>query len=251
MVVIRRAPEADRVVGPAVAGADARSKPVVSRLVLSVLATLAVVVLLVTAQLVLPRIAANRLTDSLERNGTDVHVSVAAFPAEELLFGEADSVAVRVERMASASHHVGDLLARTAQVGTLTASVGQLVTHGLVLDDVRLVKRGRSLLATATVARAAIQAILPPELSLTVAPGGTNGLVVQGRAQLFSHAITVRAEVQARSGDIVLYPLIGGLGSMLSPLHVTLFANRSVAFDSVTAVSRGNSYTLTARGLYR
>ncbi|MFZ0377875.1 MAG: hypothetical protein WAL38_08625, partial [Solirubrobacteraceae bacterium] len=57
-----------------------------------------VLLVLVVAQLVLPGIAADRLRDQLARSGTVISVKVSAFPAIELLWGDADSVVVRLGR---------------------------------------------------------------------------------------------------------------------------------------------------------
>src|SRR3954471_22962368 len=50
--------------------------------------------LLVLAQLLLPRIAASRISSRVGRYGQVEHVSVSAFPAVKLLWGDADSVTV-------------------------------------------------------------------------------------------------------------------------------------------------------------
>ena len=51
--------------------------------------------LLVLAQLLLPRIAASRISSRVGRYGTVQSVSVSAWPAVELLWGHADSVRVK------------------------------------------------------------------------------------------------------------------------------------------------------------
>jgi hypothetical protein len=207
--------------------------------------------ILVAAQFVLPVIATEQLTSSLSRNGTGVRVSLSAFPALELLFGEADSVKVQITRFVSRPARVGHLLARTAKVGRLTALVGELDTHGLVLHDVRLEKRGDALLVSATVTRVALQAVLPPTFSLGFTRTGSNGLEVRARARVFSHNVIIRAGVRARGGNIVLYPLIPGIGALLAPLHITLFSSSAVTFESVSVVQHRGSFTLTVTGLYR
>lgn len=205
----------------------------------------------VLSQLLLPSIAANRLTTSLSPNGEGVHVDVSAFPALKLLFGDADTVKVRIARLVSSSHHVGNLLARTANVGTLAASVGELDTHGLVLTNVVLRKRGQSLTASGAVTRASVQAVLPLHLVVTPLPPGANGLLVNAKVEILGHRVSVTADVHAENGKIVLSPHAGGLATVLNQFHIDVFSNPAVWIDRVTAVARGNTYTLSASAHYR
>src|SRR3954451_12278391 len=62
---------------------------------IATLAIVGVVVLLVAAQIALPRLAASRVGDRLTRGGGSADVHVSAFPAVRLLFTEGDSVRVR------------------------------------------------------------------------------------------------------------------------------------------------------------
>lgn len=218
---------------------------------MSIVLALLILIALVGGQIVLPRIAAERLTASLSRNGQGVHVSISAFPAVELLFGEADSVNVRIARLVAGSHHVGDLLTRAERVGSLDARVGELETHGLTLHDVLLRKRGAALTASANVTRQAVQTILPLDLTLSDTPPGGNGLIVRGKMSVFGHAMRGAAAVQAQDGVIVLRPALPVIGFALDPLQVTLFNDPAVWVDRVQAVSTGSAYRLTATSHYR
>jgi hypothetical protein len=209
------------------------------------------VALLAATQLLLPRIAASRLRGSLLRYGSGVSVSVSAFPALELLLGEADSVDVHIDRLRSSSEHVGLLLARTEAVGTLTARVDRLDTDGLALEDVALRKRGDALSATATVSRGAVRAILPIDLSLAPDPPGANGLVVTGRLGVLGRGVAVSARVAAERGAIVLRPDLGGFGSLLDAIDVRLFSDPAIAVDRVWARAAATGYRLGAVSHYR
>ncbi len=59
------------------------------------IATAALVALLVASQLLLPRLAQDRIEDRLTSGGGTADVSVRAFPAARLLFGDGDSITVR------------------------------------------------------------------------------------------------------------------------------------------------------------
>jgi hypothetical protein len=63
------------------------------RIVLVLLSVLAV--LIVASQFVLPAIAERRAEDRLEADGGDAKVSISAFPAVRLLFGDGDKISVR------------------------------------------------------------------------------------------------------------------------------------------------------------
>lgn len=217
----------------------------------AILLGVCVAVILVVVQLVLPSIAADRLRSSLERNGQDVRVSVSAFPAEELLFGEADSVNVRIGKLVARSQHVGNLLARTANVGSLDARVNQFETNGLTLTHVVLRKQGDSLLASANVSNQAIRKALPFDLTLADAPPGSSGLVIHANVPLFDHSVGAEVGVAAEGGKIVLHPLLPGIAAVLDGLNLTLFSNPAVAVDRVWSISTGSGYTLRASAQYR
>jgi len=218
---------------------------------LSLAGLVSVVLVLTVSQLILPGIATHRLESSLARNGQDVRVSLSAFPAVELLFGQANTVVVHIRKLTSRASRVGNLLARAQGVGTLNATVGELDTHGLILTDVSLEKRGGTITATGTVTRAAVQALLPFNLTVIPTAAGAAGLLIHGSITILGHTIAARARVAAQDGKIILHPDLSGPTELLDPLDITVFDNPAVWIDHVTAVSRGGSYTLTASGHYR
>ena len=69
------------------------------------------ILLLVGAQLLLPRIAEHRQRDRLERSGTVEQVDISAFPAVKLLWHKADDVTVRMGRLRTGSGNFADLRA--------------------------------------------------------------------------------------------------------------------------------------------
>lgn len=205
----------------------------------------------VVTQLWLPSIAADNLKTSLSRNGQRVRVHVSAFPALELLFGQADSVDVTIGKLVSRGHHVGSLLGRAANVGTLTAHVAELDTHGLVLTNVALVKRDNSLRGTASVTRSAVQTALPLHLTVTPDQPATNGLLVRGQVTILGHHVAVTADLHADNGKIVLSPHLSGIGAVIGSVHVTVFSDPAVWVDRAGAVVRGSSYDLSAAAHYK
>ena len=78
--------------------------------------------LLALAQLVLPRIAASRISSRVGRYGHVEHVSVSAFPAIELLWGDADSVTVRTGPLSVSPAQAASLLGKAAAPITSTST---------------------------------------------------------------------------------------------------------------------------------
>src|SRR4051794_40816918 len=96
-----------------------------------------VLAVLVVAQLVLPRIAENRVRSDLERHGTGVDVSVSAFPAVKLLWHKADKVDVTVADYRPGPPRSGrslaDDLASTKDSSKLDVHIGRLHDRLLII----------------------------------------------------------------------------------------------------------------------
>jgi hypothetical protein len=206
-----------------------------------------VVLLLLVAQLALPRIAEHRLRDRLERSGTVERVEISAFPAVKLLWHRADDVTVRMGRLRTGSGNFADLLARTGDADNVDASVGVQRILSLRLLDSHLRKRGDELELSATVTGADLRAALPPAFDLRPVASGNGALVLEGTADLFGRQFAGRAVVSVRDGRLQLEPDIpfGGL------LSVTLFADPRIEVLDVGVRSRPNDFILTARARVR
>src|SRR5277367_432021 len=90
------------------------------RLLLSLVGGLAL--LLVLAQVLLPRIAASRISSRVGRYGKVRSVSVSAWPALELLWDHADSVRVSAGSLALSTAQLGSLLWEARDVDSLQVS---------------------------------------------------------------------------------------------------------------------------------
>jgi hypothetical protein len=211
---------------------------------IAVLVTLGVIVLLlVVAQLVLPGIAAQRLHDRIARSGEDVHVSVSAFPAIELLWHQADKVVIHVGRYRSSPGNLGGLLSQAGDVGTLDATAGELDTGLLTLRNATLIKSGSQLTGTATVTEADLRTAVPFLDSVQPVASGNGQLTLRGTATLLGVSATVDATVAAQDGKLVVAPDVpfGGLAT------VTVFDNPHVAVQSVSAQPSAGGFTATAQ----
>ena len=145
---------------------------------------LLVIVLLGVAQLLLPGIAAHRIRSQLGRYGQVQSVSVAAFPAIELLWHHADSVSVRMSSFQSNGSGLATRLDQLSDVGTLHAEVARVTVGRLTVRDARLVKHGSSLVATARVTDADLRGVLPVLRTVTPVTSAAGQLILRGTADL-------------------------------------------------------------------
>jgi hypothetical protein len=199
-----------------------------------------VLLVLFVAQLVLPGIAANRLRDQLSESGTVLSVKVGAFPAIELLWGQADSVVIRMARYQAGASQIGSKLGRTADVGTLDVSAQEVQSGLLTVRDARLRKHGNELTGTAVVRQADLRAAVP--FLDNVQPVASSGgqLILRGTASLLGLQATVDAVVAAREGALVVAPAVplGGIAT------ITLLDDPHVRVQSVSAVTVPGGFEL-------
>src|ERR1700710_2104381 len=111
----------------------------------------AVLVVLGLAQVFLPKLAASRISSRVGKYGTVEHVHVSAWPAIELLWGDADTVEVRASQLRVTPSQTAKLLAEAHGISDLDLSSLAASEGSLPLSDVSLHKHGRALRAAALV----------------------------------------------------------------------------------------------------
>jgi len=204
-----------------------------------------VLLVLVIAQLVLPGIAASRLRDQLARSGTVLSVKVSAFPAIQLLWGQADRVVVRMGRYQAGASEIGSKLGGAADVGALDLSAQEVHSGALTFRDARLHKQGNQLIGSATVMQSDLRAAVP--FLDNVQPVASSGgqLILRGTATLLGINATIDAVVAARDGALVVAPDVpfGGIAT------ITLLNDPHVRVESVSAVSVPGGFRLEAQAL--
>jgi hypothetical protein len=228
-------------------------------------------VLLGIGQIILPRLAADRLRAELETHGHVLSVSVSAVPAIELLWGHADSVTVTMTNYgpADATHRkgyalgtrrapaptspplsiaqrIGDLLARTAGATAVTARIASFRAGRLVLTNMLFVKHGQQLFASALVTEAAVQATLPDEFSLRPVNSSTGQLRFRGGARVLDTRLSLVARLVARHGAVVVQPDV--IGIFPAALSLTVFRAPQVDVESVGSRSAKSAWELSATG---
>jgi hypothetical protein len=218
------------------------------RLLLSLLGGLALVFVL--AQVLLPRIAASRISSRVGRYGKVRSVSVSAWPAVKLLWGHADSVRVTASSLALSPAQLGSLLWEGRGAGSLQVSADSVRLGTLTVSDASLSKHGSSLSAQALVSEADVKAALPPGFDVRLLRSERGEVEVQASGGLFGVGATVNALARASDGKLVAHPL----GFLIEGLRLTLFSDPHIYVEGVGASVAGEqplSYRLSMEAKLR
>jgi hypothetical protein len=183
------------------------------------------------AQVFLPRIAANRISSRLTRYGTVQSVSVEAWPAIELLWGEADSVKARMTRLKVSPTQTASLLREGRGANVLQVSASMAQEGPLRLADVRLHKRGDALTAEAWTSKADVTAALPEGFDVQLLRSEGGKVEVSASGGLFGVGASVGAVAYASEGRLLAHPQ----GLLLERLQITLFADPHIYVEGVGA----------------
>jgi hypothetical protein len=200
--------------------------------------------LLVLAQVLLPRIAASRISSRVGRYGKVRSVSVSAWPAVKLLWGQADSVRVSAKSLAISPAQVGSLLWEGHEASSMDVSAESVQLGTLRLTDASLMKRGSVLSAQALVSEADVRAALPAGFGVRLLRSEDGEVEVQATGGLFGVGASVNAVASAREGKLIAHPL----GFLVEGLRLTLFSNAHVYVEGVGASVAGEqplSYRVT------
>jgi hypothetical protein len=181
-------------------------------------------VALVLAQLLLPHFAAERIESRIARYGEVHSVSVSAWPAVELLWGDADSVRVKTGELAIPAGKVGSLLHEASGIASLTVGATAVRLGALRATDATLQKRGTGLRAQALASAADVQAALPPGVNLQLLGSHAGEVEVRASGALFGVSASLDAVASPSSGKIVVRPV----GFLLGALGLTLYADPHV-----------------------
>jgi hypothetical protein len=191
----------------------------------------ALVVLLVLAQVFLPKLAASRISERIGKYGSVDSVHVSAWPAVELLWKHADSVNVHATRLRVSPAQTGKLLAEASGTDRVEVSVDSAREGPLALRDVRFHKRGSRMSATAQLGTADVTPALPPGIGVQLLGSGGGKVEVRASGGLFGVGASVDAVAEADGGKLVVHPR----GLLLEALELTLFSDRRVYVTGVSA----------------
>jgi hypothetical protein len=194
-------------------------------------AVAAVVLALVLAQILLPKIATSTISSKLRRYGRVQRVSVTAWPAIKLLWGSADSVKVRMQTIAVSTHQAANLAWEGRDAGEVQFSATSAKVGPLGLERVTLSKRGAALSAQGVASAADVSAALPAGMSVALRRSEGGAVEVKASGGLFGVSASIDAVAGAREGRLVARPL----GLLLSGFQLTLFADPRVHVEGVGA----------------
>lgn len=195
----------------------------------------AIVLVLGLAQLLLPRIAASRISSRVGRYGSVQSVHVSAWPALKLLWGDADSVKVRASALSASPAQSSKLLWEARGVNQLELTASSARVGPLRLSEVALHKQGPALRAEGLVSEADAKAALPDGFAVQLLGSEHGEVEVRAGGALFGIGASVDAAASASDGKLVVRPR----GLLIEALTLTLFANPHVYVLGVSA-SRAN-----------
>lgn len=204
----------------------------------------AILLLLALAQVLLPRVAASRISSRVSRYGKVQSVSVKAWPAVELLWGSADSVQVRAKSVALSPAQAAKLLWEARGTASMDVSAERAQVGSLLVSDASMHKRGSALTAEARTTQAAVKAALPAGFGVRLLRSEHGEVEVRATGALFGVDASVDAIAGASAGKLVARPQ----GFLLQGLQLTLFSEQHVYVEGVGASvlsERPPSYRLT------
>lgn len=192
----------------------------------------AVVVLLALSQLLLPSIAASRISGRLSRYGSVQSVSVSAWPAIELLWGSAGSVTVHARSLRLTPARSASLIGEASGAARMDVTVATLWEGPLRMTEAVLAKRGSSLAGSATAAAADVAAALPPGVGVTLLGSSGGRVTVRVSGGLFGLRAGIDAVGEARGGRLLAHP---AGSSLLGGVQLTLFSDPGVQVTAIAA----------------
>jgi hypothetical protein len=190
-----------------------------------------VVLVLVLAQLLLPRIAASVVSSRIGRYGKVESVSVHAWPALKIVWGSVDSIRVRAKSLTLSPAQAAKLLWESRGVARMDMSVRSIHVGSLRVSSATLSKRGDALSASADASDADVNAALPANTEMQLARSEHGEVEVLASGGIFGVGVTVKALAQAIGGKLVVHPL----GFLIGGLQLTLFTDKHVYMEGVGA----------------
>jgi hypothetical protein len=191
----------------------------------------AILLLLVLAQVILPRIAAGVISSRVGRYGKVQSVSLSAWPAVKLLWGDVDSVEVKAGALHIEPAQAGKLLWEARSTARMEVSAQSVQVGSLRVTHARLTKRGNALSATAEATEADVNAALPSGFSVQLLKSEGGAVEVQASGGLFGIGASVDAVAQASEGKLLAHPR----GLLIEGFRLTLYSDPHVYVEGVGA----------------
>lgn len=190
---------------------------------------LALVALLVLAQLALPTIAARIARDRIAKYGTVRSVSVSALPAIQLLWGSAQSAQVKAGALRMSESQADALLPQMQGIARVDLDAESLQIEPFRLSDARLRKRGTALHVEGILTQSDLQAALPAGVQARPLASSQGSVAMQLSGSLLGFGVSVRAVVLADEGKLVAQPQGIPLGDLA---RLTVFSDPRLSVQS-------------------
>ncbi|MGA9877097.1 MAG: hypothetical protein WBQ21_14955 [Solirubrobacteraceae bacterium] len=195
-----------------------------------------VVLVLALAQVLLPGLAAKRVSARVARYGTVKSVHVSAWPAIELLWGKADSVDLRVGSFTATPAQMVAQLWEARGVNDMTVSVDtatfseSALPRGLTIGNLRTTKHGTAIHTSATFTQSQLDAALPSGVQIEPTASGGGEVEAHVSGGLFGLQASISALVRPVDGRLIAEPRglpFGGLAT------ITLFEDPHLKINAV------------------
>jgi hypothetical protein len=196
------------------------------------------------SQLLLPRLAASRISSRVARYGDVRSVTVSAWPAIELLWRDADSVDVRAGALTISPSQAQALLEEGSGTTRIHVSAQSVRLGPIALTDASLTRDGSLLIAQASVTAAAVAAALPPGVAVSLEGSEASQVRVRVSGALFGLGASVQATAGPSDGRLIVTPQ----GLLLQAFALTLFSSPHIYIEGVGATvqsERPLTYRLT------
>jgi hypothetical protein len=164
------------------------------------------VVVLGLAQLLLPRLAAQRVRSQIGRYGVVHSASVSAFPAIELLWGDAQSVTVGVAHLDMTPAQANELLWKSRGVQRVDVQAESMRVGSFTLRDASWHKRGDQLVMGGQLSEADLRSSLPGSTGFALLASNSDGVSMRVSGSLFGVAASVDVQLSAVEGKLVAQP---------------------------------------------
>jgi len=184
------------------------------------------------SQFLLPKLAADRVRSQLASHGHVATVHVSAFPALKLLWGDADSVSIKMSDLATSTGEGGRLLSRAKGTSKLELSIDRLSVGPLMLTGVHAEKHGAQLTGTAALSQQGLRAALPPGFDVQPIASGGGELLLRASASLFGVGLSANAVVEAQDGALVVQPVGVPFAGLVK---LTVFSDPRVIVEGISA----------------
>lgn len=199
-----------------------------------------VVVALGLAQLLLPKLAAQRVRGELARYGVVHSVSVSAFPAIELLWGQAQSASLSAGAINMSPAEANQLMGRARGVQRMDVHATSMHLGSLALNDVDLRKRGDHIYIDGLLSEADLRAMLPGSTGFELLASKSGGATMRVKGNLFGVATALNVQLSAVEGKLVAQPQ----GSLFAGLvKVTLLSVQRIDVQSLAVAHAPPSET--------